>query len=96
MIAGFEAVTEGQTGSAARYAGPRLDPPAPASRHVCGAILEIVWLEPPPPDARLLKLDNVMLAPHIAGATTTVRSAARMAAEEIRRHAAGEPPLNSC
>ncbi len=67
------------------------------SRHIRGAMLETFWLEPPPPDAPLLKLDNVTLTPHIAGAsTTTVRIAARMIAEEIRRHAAGEPPLNPC
>jgi D-3-phosphoglycerate dehydrogenase / 2-oxoglutarate reductase len=67
------------------------------SRHVRGAMLETFWLEPPPPDAPLLKLDNVTLTPHIAGAsTTTVRIAARMIAEEIRRHGAGELPLNPC
>ena len=65
------------------------------SRHLRGAMLETFWLEPVPPDAPLLKLDNVTLTPHIAGASrTTVRIAARMIAEEIRRHAAGEPPLN--
>lgn len=67
------------------------------SRHIRGAMLETFWLEPPPPDAPLLKLDNVTLTPHIAGASaTTVRIAARMIAEEIRRHGAGEPPLNPC
>jgi D-3-phosphoglycerate dehydrogenase / 2-oxoglutarate reductase len=67
------------------------------SRHVRGAMLETFWLEPPPPDSPLLKLDNVTPTPHIAGAsTTTVRIAARMIAEEIRRHGAGEPPLNPC
>jgi len=67
------------------------------SRHIRGAMLETFWLEPPPPDSPLLKLDNVTLTPHIAGAsTTTVRIAARMIAEEIRRHRAGEPPLNPC
>jgi D-3-phosphoglycerate dehydrogenase len=68
-----------------------------ASRHVRGAMLETFWQEPPPPDAPLLKLDNVTLTPHIAGAsTTTVRIAARMAAGEVRRWLAGEPPLNPC
>jgi D-3-phosphoglycerate dehydrogenase / 2-oxoglutarate reductase len=67
------------------------------SRHIRGAMLETFWLEPPPVDSPLLKLDNVTLTPHIAGAsTTTVRIAARMIAEEIRRHGAGEPPLNPC
>ena len=68
-----------------------------ASRHVRGAMLETFWQEPPPSDAPLLKLDNVTLTPHIAGAsTTTVRIAARMAAGEVRRWLAGEPPLNPC
>jgi D-3-phosphoglycerate dehydrogenase len=67
------------------------------SGHLRGAMLETFWLEPPPPDAPLLKLDNVTLTPHIAGAsTTTVRIAARMVAEEVRRYLAGEPPLNPC
>jgi D-3-phosphoglycerate dehydrogenase len=68
-----------------------------AARHLRGAMLETFWLEPPPKDAPLLKLDNVTLTPHIAGAsTTTVKIAARMAAEEVRRYLAGEPPLNPC
>jgi D-3-phosphoglycerate dehydrogenase len=68
-----------------------------ASGHLRGAMLETFWQEPPPRDAKLLRLPNVTLTPHIAGAsTTTVRIAARMIAEEIRRHAAGEPPLNPC
>lgn len=68
-----------------------------ASRHLRGAMLETFWQEPTPPDAPLLRLDNVTLTPHIAGAsTTTVRIAARMVAEEVRRWLAGEPPLNPC
>ena len=68
-----------------------------SSRHLRGAMLETFWQEPTPPDAPLLRLDNVTLTPHIAGAsTTTVRIAARMVAEEVRRWLAGEPPLNPC
>ena len=67
------------------------------TRHIRGAMLETFWQEPPPPGAPLLRLDNVTLTPHIAGAsTTTVRIAARMVAEEVRRWLAGEPPLNPC
>lgn len=62
-----------------------------------GAMLETFWKEPVPADAALLQHPNVTLTPHIAGASlTTVRRAADMIAEEIRRHEAGEPPLNSC
>ena len=68
-----------------------------ASQHLRGAMLETFWQEPTPPEAPLLKLDNVTLTPHIAGAsTTTVRIAARMVAEEVRRWLAGAPPLNPC
>ena len=68
-----------------------------SSRHLRGAMLETFWQEPTPPDAPLLRLNNVTLTPHIAGAsTTTVRIAARMVAEEVRRWLAGEPPLNPC
>lgn len=60
-----------------------------------GAMLETFWQEPVPADAPLLQLPNVTLTPHIAGAsTTTVKIAARMVAEEVRRFWAGEPALN--
>lgn len=62
-----------------------------------GAMLETFWQEPVPADAELLRHPNVTLTPHIAGASlTTVRKAADMIAEEIRRHDAGEPPLHPC
>ncbi len=66
-----------------------------ASGHLRGAMLETFAVEPAPPDWPLLQLPNVTLTPHIAGAsTTTVRVAAAMVAEEVRRFAAGEGPLN--
>ncbi len=67
------------------------------SGHLRGAMLETFWQEPPPPDHPLLHHPSVTLTPHIAGAsTTTVRIAAAMVAEEIRRWRAGEPFLNPC
>ena len=67
------------------------------SNHLRGAMLETFWREPVPADAALLRHPNVTLTPHIAGASiTTVRKAAAMIAEEVRRHLAGEPPLNPC
>jgi D-3-phosphoglycerate dehydrogenase len=52
-------------------------------------------VEPVPPDWPLLKLPNVTLTPHIAGASVkTVTNAASMIAEEVRRHLAGEPLFN--
>jgi D-3-phosphoglycerate dehydrogenase len=67
------------------------------SGHLRGAMLETFWQEPPPADAPILRHPRVTLTPHIAGAsTTTVRIAATMVAEEIRRWQAGEPFLNPC
>ncbi|XWN29685.1 MAG: 2-hydroxyacid dehydrogenase [Devosia sp.] len=62
-----------------------------------GAMLETFSVEPVPPDWPLLRLPNVTLTPHIAGASVkTVDIAANMAAEEVRRFLAGEPPVNPC
>jgi D-3-phosphoglycerate dehydrogenase len=68
-----------------------------ARGHLRGAMLETFWQEPAPPDAPLLRLPNVTLTPHVAGASlTTVRLAASMIAEEVRRHLAGAPALHPC
>lgn len=67
------------------------------SRHLRGAAIETFGVEPAPRDWELLKLDNVTLTPHIAGASVkTVKFAAAAAAEEVRRYLAGEEPLNPC
>jgi len=45
----------------------------------------------------LLKLDNVTLTPHIAGASLrTVEYAAEQAAQEVQRYLSGKSPLNPC
>ena len=68
-----------------------------ASGHLGGAMLETFAVEPVPPDWPLLRLANVTLTPHIAGASVrTVTYAAEQAAEEVRRYLAGEPPRNPC
>lgn len=68
-----------------------------ASGHLRGAMLETFEAEPVPRHLPLLKLPNVTLTPHIAGASVkTVRIAAAKAAEEVRRWLDGEPPLNPC
>jgi D-3-phosphoglycerate dehydrogenase / 2-oxoglutarate reductase len=58
-----------------------------------GAMLETFAVEPVPAEWPLLKLSNVTLTPHIAGASVrTVTYAAEQTAEEVRRYIAGEPP----
>lgn len=65
--------------------------------HLRGAMLETFAIEPVPPDWPLLQLPNVTLTPHIAGASVkTVRYAAGLAADEVRRYLSGEGPLNRC
>lgn len=67
------------------------------SGQLSAAMLETFAVEPVPSDWPLLKLPNVTLTPHIAGASVrTVTHAAEMAAEEVRRYIAGLPPVNPC
>jgi D-3-phosphoglycerate dehydrogenase len=68
-----------------------------ANHRIRSAMLETFAIEPVPADWPLLKLENVTLTPHIAGASVrTVTYAAGLAAEEVRRYLAGEPPVNRC
>ncbi|MEM8664427.1 MAG: 2-hydroxyacid dehydrogenase [Pseudomonadota bacterium] len=61
------------------------------------AVIETFSVEPVPPDWELLKLPNVTLTPHIAGASVrTVTFAAERVAEEVARYLEGEPPVNPC
>ena len=67
------------------------------SRHLRGAAIETFAVEPVPANWELLRLDNVTLTPHIAGASVkTVKFAAEATAEEVRRYLAGEPLINLC
>lgn len=60
-----------------------------------GAGLETFGVEPVPLDDPLLRHPNVTLTPHIAGASIkTVKYAAALCAEEVRRYVAGEPFVN--
>ncbi len=65
--------------------------------HLGGAALDTFGIEPVPADWRLLKLPNVTLTPHIAGASVkTITIAAAAAAAEVYRFVSGEVPLNPC
>jgi D-3-phosphoglycerate dehydrogenase len=64
------------------------------SGHIRGAALDTFDPEPPPADWPLLKLPNVTLSPHIAGASRySVTKAADMIAEDIGRILEGGTPL---
>jgi len=70
-----------------------------ASGHLGGAALDVFPTEPVDMCLRLLKLAeegrNVVLSPHVAGASReTARRAAAGTAEELRRHLDGEPALH--
>jgi phosphoglycerate dehydrogenase-like enzyme len=59
------------------------------------AILDVTEPEPLPADSPLRRLPNVLLTPHVAGATgTELWRLADLAVEEIERFAAGLPPLH--
>jgi glyoxylate reductase len=63
-------------------------------RHLAGAALDVFEYEPVV-NPRLLKMRNVVLAPHIGSATVEARTAmARIAATEIRRFFARLPPIH--
>jgi phosphoglycerate dehydrogenase-like enzyme len=78
--------------------GALIDPGALEAELVSGrlqAILDVTEPEPLPEDSPLRRLPNVILTPHIAGAIgeETVRLA-DLAVAEVRRFAAGQPPLH--
>lgn len=62
---------------------------------IVGAALDVFETHPIAPDHPLLGLDNVILTPHIAGATEeTIQRYSRMMADDILRFMDGERPLN--
>ncbi len=68
------------------------------SGHLGAAALDVYDEEPPPGGSRLFKAPNLVLSPHIAGATReTAHRAASIAAAEVGRYARGEElasPIN--
>ncbi len=67
-----------------------------ATRRLGGAALDTFALEPPPADWPLLKLDNVTVTPHIAGASReTARRKVEMVLMDVANYYAGRP-LTHC
>ena len=64
--------------------------------HLAGAALDCFAVEPPPPDWPLLKLNNVTLTPHVAGASReTAKRKAETVIIDIANYYAGRP-LQHC
>ncbi|MYA49327.1 MAG: 3-phosphoglycerate dehydrogenase [Chloroflexi bacterium] len=65
-----------------------------ASGGLAGAALDVHEAHPIPPDSPFLGLPNVLLTPHIGGATQeTIERHSAMVAEDFERFARGEQPL---
>ncbi len=61
---------------------------------LAGAALDVHEAHPIPPDSPFLGLPNVLLTPHIGGATReTIKRHSAMVAEDFERFARGEQPL---
>ena len=64
-------------------------------RHIAGAAFDVYETWPVKPDNPLLKLENVILTPHMGGATEeTVERHSRMIADDIESFLRGERPRN--
>ncbi|MFQ5996201.1 MAG: 2-hydroxyacid dehydrogenase [Dehalococcoidales bacterium] len=64
-------------------------------RRIAGAAFDVYQTHPVSPDSRLLKLDNVLLTPHIGGATEgTVTRYSRMMVKDIIRFLDRKRPKN--
>ena len=62
---------------------------------IAGAALDVFETHPIAPDHPLLRSDNVILTPHVAGATEeTIERYSRMMTDDILRFMDGERPLN--
>jgi len=62
---------------------------------IAGAAMDVFETHPILPSSPLLELDNVVLTPHIGGATEeTVERHSKMMTDDIRRFIAGERPVN--
>jgi D-3-phosphoglycerate dehydrogenase / 2-oxoglutarate reductase len=68
--------------------------PVLSNSKIAGAAFDVFWEEPPDPKDKLLKLNNFVHTPHIAGWTIdSVDAIARIMATNIERYVQGEIPL---
>lgn len=66
-----------------------------AEKRIAGAAVDVFEAEPPREDHPMLRLDNVLLTPHIGGSTHDAQARGeRGAAEEVVRVLQGERPRN--
>lgn len=65
------------------------------SGHLFGAALDVFPEEPIPPGSRLLTAPNLVMTPHLAGASKqTAARAAAIVAADVARYVRGEPPAH--
>ena len=63
------------------------------NKKIAGAAFDVFWEEPADPNDKLLKLDNFLLTPHLAGWTSeSADNATRIIASNINRVLHGEKP----
>ena len=63
-----------------------------SSGEIAGAALDVFWSEPLPANHHLLKMRNVLITPHIAGASTDVPTChSRMVYTDILHYIRKEP-----
>jgi phosphoglycerate dehydrogenase-like enzyme len=63
-----------------------------AAGSIGGAVLDVFGEEPLPPSSPFWRLPNVVITPHVSGASS--RELSQLVAENLRRFVAGEPLLN--
>jgi len=64
-------------------------------QRIAGAALDVHSIEPLPPNSPWLRLDNVILTPHMGGATADVaRHQSHLITDDLGRWLRGERPLN--
>ncbi|MCY2953760.1 MAG: phosphoglycerate dehydrogenase [Planctomycetota bacterium] len=62
------------------------------AKRLAGAAVDVYWPEPPPSDFPLLKLDNVLLTPHLAARTYTALENMSWVVRDVVEVLNGRPP----